>query len=140
MAIYQTQTLSFRAELFQGVHDLLTDTIKMALYTNNASLSYITTVYSTADEVVGTGYSSGGIVLTGVTVSSSTTDNIAYVNFDSATWNPATFTCRGALIYNASKGDKSIAVLDFGADKSTTTSFTVQMPANGPTTALIRSA
>ena len=66
MAIYQTQTLSFRAELLQGVHDLLTDTIKMALYTNNASLSYITTVYSTADEVVGTGYSSGGIVLPGL--------------------------------------------------------------------------
>ena len=140
MAIYQTQTTSFKKELYEGVHNLLTDTIKIALYTNGATLGEDTVVYDPANpnEVVGTGYVAGGETLTGVTIMSS--GSVAYVNFGSVTWSPATFTCRGALIYNASQGDKSIAVLDFGADKSTTTSFTVQMPANGPTTALIRSA
>lgn len=138
MAIYQTQTTSFKQELYEGVHNFLTDTFNIALYTNAASLSADTTAYTTTGEVVGTGYSAGGQVLTGVTVASA--NGVAYVNFDSVTWNPASFTCRGALIYNASQGNKSIAVLDFGVDKTAVISFTVQMPVNGPTTALIRSA
>jgi hypothetical protein len=138
MAMYQGQTTSFKQELYEGVHDFLTDTFNIALYTNSASLSADTTVYTTTGEVVGTGYSAGGEVLTGVTVASA--DGVAYVNFSSVTWNPASFTCRGALIYNASQGNKSVAVLDFGADKTATISFTVQMPTTGATTALIRSA
>lgn len=138
MAIYQTQTTSFKQELYEGVHNFLTDTFNIALYTNAASLGADTTVYTTTGEVVGTGYSAGGQVLTGVTVASA--NGVAYVNFDSVTWNPASFTCRGALIYNASQGNKSVAVLDFGVDKTAVISFTVQMPVNGPTTALIRSA
>lgn len=137
MAIYQGQTTSFKLELYEGVHNFLTDTIKIALYTNNANLGAATTVYSSSNEVVGTGYSAGGQTLTGVTVASA--NDVAYVNFASVTWNPASFTCRGALIYNASKGNKSIAVLDFGIDKTAVISFTVQMPVSGPTTALIRS-
>jgi hypothetical protein len=138
MAIYQGQTTSFKQELYEAVHDFLTDTFNIALYTNIASLGAETTVYTTVGEVVGTGYTAGGEVLTGVTVASA--NGVAYVNFNSVTWNPANFTCRGALIYNASKSNKAVAVLDFGVDKTATTSFTVQMPVNGPTTALIRSS
>jgi uncharacterized membrane-anchored protein len=134
--INQTQTTSFKVEVYEGVHDLLTDTIKIALYTANADLGAATTIYATTEEVVGTGYTAGGKVLTGVTLEASGTT--AYVNFANATWNPAAFTTRGALIYNASKGNKAIAVLNFGNDKTCTTTFTVTMPANTNTTALIR--
>lgn len=134
--IYQTQTLSFKAELLQGVHNLLTDTIKLALYTSNASLDENTTVYSTTHEVSGGGYSAGGVVLTGVTIN--TADKIVYVDFNDAVWNPASFTAAGGLIYNASKSNKSIAVLSFGADKIATNTFTVQMPPNTSSSALLR--
>jgi hypothetical protein len=136
MAFTQTLTTSFKQEILLGVHDLDTDTLKLALYTANATLGADTTVYSTSDEVTGTGYSAGGNTLTGVTVLVSGTT--AYVDFADTTWNPAGFTTRGALIYNASKSNKAIAVLDFGADKTATTTFTVQMPANTATSALIR--
>jgi hypothetical protein len=136
MSFDQTLTTSFKQEVLLGVHNLETDTLKMALYTAEADLNAATTVYSTANEVVGTGYSAGGVVLTNVTVLTSGTT--AYVNFANASWDPAAFTARGALIYNSSKGDKSIAVLDFGSDKTATTTFTVQMPANTATAALIR--
>jgi len=94
--IFQTQTLSFKAELPQAVHNLLTDTIKLALYTSAADLSEATTVYSATNEVSGTGYSAGGIVLTGVTIS--TADNVVYIDFNDAVWNPAAFTSAGGLI------------------------------------------
>ena len=136
MAFDQTLTTSFKQDILLGVHDLETDTIKMALFTAEADLGATTTVYSTANEVVGTGYVAGGNTLTGVTVLTSGTT--AYVDFADPTWNPASFTARGALIYNASKSNKAIAVLDFGADKTATISFTVQMPANTATSALIR--
>lgn len=134
--IYQTQTLSFKAELLQGVHNLLTDTLKLALYKSTADLSETTTVYSSTDETSGTGYSAGGIVLTGVTIN--TSNSVVYVNFNNAVWTPAAFTAAGGLIYNASKSNKSIAVLSFGADKTATNTFTVQMPANTSTSALLR--
>lgn len=134
--IFQTQTLSFKAELPQAVHNLLTDTIKLALYTSAADLSETTTVYSATNEVSGTGYSAGGKVLTGVTIS--TADNVVYVDFNDVVWNPASFTSAGGLIYNASKSNKSIAVLSFGADKIATNTFTVQMPTNSSSSALLR--
>jgi hypothetical protein len=136
MSFDQTLTTSFKQEILLGVHDLDTDTLKMALYLGSANLGAATTVYTTADETSGAGYTAGGNTLTGVTVLTSGTT--AYVDFANSSWNPASFTARGALIYNASKGNKSIAVLDFGADKTTTTTFTVQMPANTATNALIR--
>ena len=136
MSIVQGQTTSFKLELYEGIHDLLTDTIKIALFTANANLNQSTTVYSATNEVSGTGYSAGGKVMTGVTVSSSGTT--AYVDFDDVIWDPASFTARCALIYNHSKSDKSIAVLDFGSDKTTTTKFTITMPTNSATNALIR--
>ena len=138
MAFEQTLTTSFKQEVLLGVHDLVTDTIKIALFTAEADLTASTTVYSSSNEVTGLGYTAGGEVLTGATVLTSGTT--AYVDFNNAVWPVANFTARGALIYNASKGNKSIAVLDFGADKTTTTSFTVQMPANTATSALIRFA
>lgn len=136
--IQQGQTTSFKQELYLGIHDLDTDTIKIALYTSLADLGYETTVYSATNEISGTGYSSGGKVLTGAIVSSSGTT--AYVTFNNVTWDPASFTCRCALIYNASKGNKSIAVLDFGSDKTATNTFTITFPANTASSAVIRSS
>lgn len=137
MSIVQTQTTSFKKELYQAIHDLSTDTIKIALYTGNANLTEATTVYSTSNEVSATGYTAGGEVMTGVSISSS--GYVAYANWNNVSWTSA-LTARCALIYNASKSNKSIAVLDFGADKTSTVTFTITMPANGSTTALIRSA
>jgi len=136
MAFEQTLTTSFKQEILLGVHDLETDTIKMALYLATADLGAATTVYTTSGETSGTGYTAGGETLTGVTVL--TADTTAYVDFADPSWDPAAFTARGALIYNASKSNKAIAVLDFGSDKTATTTFTVQMPANTATSALIR--
>lgn len=138
MSIVQTQTTSFKSQLYQGIHDLTTDVIKIALYTGNANLNADTTVYSTSNEIVATGYTAGGKVMTGITVS--TSGYTAYVNFSNVTWNPGAFTARCALIYNSSKGNKSVAVLDFGSDKTTTSTFTITMPANTATAALIRSS
>jgi len=137
MSIVQTQTTSFKAELYQAVHNLLTDTIKIALYNGNANLNADTTVYSTTNEVVAAGYTAGGNTLTGVTLS--TSDSTVYVNFANTSWTSA-LTARCALIYNASKGNKSVAVLDFGADKTSVTTFLITMPANTATAALIRSS
>jgi len=137
MSIVQTQTTSFKKELYQAIHDLSTDTIKIALYTGNADLNQDTTTYSTSNEVVASGYTAGGQVMTGVQISSS--GSVAYVNWNNVVWTSA-LTARCALIYNASKGNKSVAVLDFGADKTSTTTFTITMPNNIATTALIRSS
>ena len=137
MSIVQTQTTSFKAELYQAVHNLLTDTLKIALYTGNANLNADTTVYASTNEVVAAGYTAGGNTLTGVTLN--TSDSTVYVNFANTSWTSA-LTARCALIYNASKGNKSVAVLDFGADKTSVTTFLITMPANTATAALIRSS
>jgi hypothetical protein len=138
MSIIQTQTTSFKAQLYQGIHDLTTDVIKIALYTASADLNEDTTVYSSTNEVPATGtYSLGGAQLTPITVSSS--GYTAYVGFPNISWTGA-ITARCALIYNVTQGNKSIAVLDFGSDKTSTTTFTITMPVNGPTTSLIRSS
>jgi hypothetical protein len=135
--IVQTQTTSFKAELYQAVHNLLTDTINIALYTSTADLNEDTTVYSSANEVVAAGYLPGGSPLTGVALN--TSGYTVYVNWANISWTAA-LTARCALIYNASKGNKSVAVLDFGADKTSTTTFLITMPSNTATTALIRSS
>jgi hypothetical protein len=134
--ILQTQTTSFKTQLYTGVHNLSTDTLKIALYTANADLNETTTVYTTTAEVTGTGYVAGGVVLTGITINSS--GSTAYIDFADVVFN-ASVTARCALIYNVTQGNKSIAVLDFGSDK-TSTNFTITMPANTATAALIRSS
>jgi len=131
--ITQTVTNSFQAELLEGVHDFNTDTFKIALYLATADLDANTTVYVTGGETSGTGYTAGGNVMTGISVNA-----VAFVNFTNVSWNPAAFTARGALIYNSTKGNKAVAVLDFGSDKTATNTFLVQMPANTATSALIR--
>jgi hypothetical protein len=138
MSIIQTQTTSFKAQLYQGIHDLTTDVIKIALYTANANLNEDTTVYSSTDEVANTGtYVAGGAQLTPITVN--TSGYTAYVGFPNISWTGA-ITARCALIYNSSQGNKSVAVLDFGSDKTSVGTFTITMPANTATAALIRSS
>lgn len=137
MSIVQTQTTSFKKELYQGIHDLSVDSIYIALYTAIADLNADTTVYSSTNEVSGSGYVAGGQIMTGVAINSS--GYTAYVNWDNVVWNAA-LTARCALMYNASKGNKSVAILDFGSDKTSTNTFTITMPANTPTAALIRSS
>jgi len=136
--IVQTQTTSFKKQLYEGVHDLLNDDLYIALYTGNANLNQDTTVYSSTNEITGTGYTAGGQLITGVTVQSD--GYTAYVSFTNPYWSPAAFTTRCALIYNATQGNKSIAVLDFGSDKTCTTTFLITLPANTATAALIRSS
>jgi len=140
MAIVQTQCTSFKKELYQGIHDLSTDTLKIALYTGNADLNEATTAYSislTGQVPSGGGYTTGGNTLTGVAISSS--GYTAYVNWANTSWTGA-ITARCALIYNVTKANRAIAVIDFGSDKTSTITFLITMPANTSTTALIRSS
>jgi hypothetical protein len=135
MSIVQTLTTSFKGQLPLAVHDFTTDTMKLALYLSTANLGADTTVYTATGESTGTGYTAGGIVLTGVTVL--TYGTTVYIDFDSPAW-AGVLTARGGLIYNYSKANKSVAVINFGADKTSVNTFTVQMPANTYTSALIR--
>ena len=139
MAITQAFCTSAKADFLGGVHDLDTDTIKIALYTSSADLGATTTAYSSTNEVTGTGYTAGGNTLTGAAI---TTDGTtAIVDFSDSTWADSTITARGALIYNASKSNKAIAVLDFGSDKTSSAgNFTVVMPVAAAATAIIRIA
>jgi len=138
MALTQGMCSSFKQESWLGIHDLDTDTLKIALYTASATLSPATTVYAATDEVAGIGYIPGGVVLSNVQVLLSGTT--AYVTFDNPTWTSVSFTARGALIYNSSKADRAIAVLDFGSDKTASGTFTIQLPGPTATTALLRFA
>lgn len=130
---------SAKVGFLTGTYTPLTHTMKIALYTNSATLDATTTVYSATDEVVGTGYTAGGNTLTGNAISSGGTT--AWITFSDSSWTTATITARGALIYDSSASNAAIAVLDFGADKTSTAgTFTVQMPVAAASTALIRIA
>jgi hypothetical protein len=137
MAITQAMCTSFKAELFGGTHDLDTDVLKIALYSSSATLSAATTAYTTTGEVSGTGYTAGGATLTSATISTSGTT--AIVDFADVTWSNATITARGALIYNSSKANRAVAVLDFGSDKTSTNgNFTAVMPTPDASNAILR--
>lgn len=142
MAISQAMCTSFKKELLEAVHNFKNsggDTFKIALYTSSASLGAATTAYSATNEVSGTGYTAGGNTLTRVDPSSSGTTG--FTDFANTTWSSATITARGALIYNDTDSDKAVAVLDFGADKTSTAGdFTIQFPAADATNAIIRIA
>lgn len=132
--ITQALTASFKKELLQGVHDFDTDTFKIALYTNSSNISSTTTEYTAVNEVVGSGYTAGGATLVGLGVTLSGTT--AYTSWEEYTWANSTLTTAGALIYNASKANRSVAVLNFGGSYSTSAApFTVTFPANTSTTA-----
>jgi|APGre2960657404_1045060.scaffolds.fasta_scaffold38009_2 hypothetical protein len=138
MTIYQGLTTSFKVDILNGKQNLASDTLKIALYTAYASLDQDTTAYTSGNEISGTGYVAGGKTLSNVTINSGS--NTVYVSFSNIAWNPAQFTTRGALIYNATKSNASIAVLDFGADKIQTgnNTFTVNLPPDTQSSALIR--
>lgn len=139
MAIEQALCSSFKQQILLGEHDLDTDVIKIALYTSLANLGPSTTAYTATGEVVGSGYVAGGNTLTGAQVSLAGTT--AFVTFANTSWPASTITARGALIYNSSKSNKAVAVLDFGADKiSSASTFTVQFPVNTAADAIIRIA
>ena len=130
MAIIQAIPTSFKAEILQGIHDGA-DTYKMALYTSAATLGAATTVYTTTNEVVGIGYTAGGVTLSGFNVTTSGTTAILDFTTDPS-WANATITARGALVYNASKSNKAVAIYDFGSDiASTNGDFTVSINALG---------
>jgi hypothetical protein len=139
MAITQAMCTSFKEDLLQKEQDMDTDTIKIALYTSSATLDATTTAYTASDEVSGTGYTAGGVTLTGATIGTSGTT--AYVDYDDPEWTTASFTARGALIYNdTTAGDNSIAVLDFGGDFTVSSgTFRIVFPAPGAS-AIIRIA
>ena len=140
MAIQQGITTSFKQEMLQAEQNLLSDQLYMALYTGFATLGPNTTAYIAENEVSssGTGYITGGQLLTGVSLNTDYNTGLVYVSFDNVVWDSAAFTARGALIYNLTQGNKSVAVIDFGSDKVATNTFTVTMPANAPTSALLR--
>ena len=132
MAIQQAMCTSFKAEILDEGHDLVADTLKIALYTSSATLGAGTTAYSTNNEISGTGYSAGGVTLTNKVVS--TTGTTAHFDADDPTWTSASFTANGALIYNSTNSDKAIAVLAFGGDFTVASgTFRIVFPAAGAT-------
>ena len=138
--IVQTACTVFKANMLKGLENFNTGTpytYKIALYNALADLDDTTTVYTTNNEVTGTGYSAGGIALTPTTILSDTENNTAYVSFSNVTWSPASFTCRGALVYNSTT-NAAVFVLNFGSDKTATSSFTVQFPTANSTNAILR--
>jgi hypothetical protein len=156
MAITQAMTTSFKQEILQGIHNFTNgsgggtttttgtgNVFKIALYTSSATLSAATTTYSTSNEVSGTNYTAGGNTLTNVTPTTSSTT--ALTDFADTTWSSSTITARGALIYNSSTtagtADRAVVVLDFGADKTSTSGdFVIQFPAASASQAIIRIA
>ena len=147
MALFQTVTTSFKVEILQAVHNFgptSPDTFKIALYTGNASLNADTTAYTTDNEVSGTGYVAGGETLV---ISQTPTSGInlqkvptAYISFAPAVWSGATFIARGALIYNSTvAGNPSVAVLDFGSDKTVSNdTFQIIFPTPDANSAIVR--
>jgi hypothetical protein len=126
---------SFQLGGFTGRFDFRTDALYIALYTNEASLDATTSAYTAVGEVVAPGYTAGGQLLT-VSTQPVVQNGVAYVSFANAVWS-GSFTARGALIYKP--GDNgAICVLDFGSDKTSTATFTVQFPAATSTSAIIR--
>ena len=142
MAITQAMTTSFKQELMEGVHDFTAHTFKIALYTSSATLDATTTDYSATNEVSGSGYTAGGNTLTVTGGAVSTSGTTAYIDFADTTWSTATITARGAVIYNSTAtGNPAVAVLDFGADKTSTAGdFTVSFPTADASNAIVRIA
>tara|TARA_R110000868_G_scaffold6115_3_gene35333 strand:+ start:2317 stop:2745 length:429 start_codon:yes stop_codon:yes gene_type:complete len=142
MAISQAMCTSFKLALLDGEMDFSSNTsqtFKIALYTSAATLGAATTAYSVTNEVSGTGYTAGGNTLT--VVAPTTSGTTAYLDFADTTWATATITARGALIYQSGGTNPAVAVLDFGADKTSTAGdFTIQFPTANASDAIIRIA
>jgi hypothetical protein len=149
LAIGQTLATSFKVEILDGIHNFgvgvirattAADTFKIALYNTLATLNSTTTVYTTQDEVTGTGYIAGGNTLVISQAPTSTnTETVAWLNFENSSWANATFSADGALIYNSTQGNKAVAILNFGGTKTTANqTFTVTFPASTSSAAIIR--
>jgi hypothetical protein len=149
LAISQTLATSFKVEILDGIHNFgvgvirastAADTFKIALYSTLATINDTTTVYTTQDEVTGTGYTAGGNTLVISQVPTSTSrETTAWLNFTNSSWTTASFSADGALIYNSTQGNKAVAVLNFGSTKTTTAqTFTVTFPASTSDAAIIR--
>jgi hypothetical protein len=149
LAIGQTLATSFKVEILDGIHNFgvgvirattAADTFKIALYSTLATLNSTTTVYTTQDEVTGTGYVAGGNTLVISQAPTSTnTETVAWLNFENSSWPNSTFSADGALIYNSTQGNKAVAILNFGSTKTTANqTFTVTFPASTSSAAIIR--
>lgn len=146
MSILQTVTTSCKIQLLQAVHNFgptSPDTFKIALYTGNADINAATTIYTTSNEVSGTGYIAGGntLVIDQYPTSGANQNAVptAFISFTNTSWTNATFTARAALIYNATQGNKSIAVLDFGSDKTVSNdTFQIIFPTPDANSAIVR--
>ena len=146
MSILQTVTTSCKIQLLQAVHNFgptSPDTFKIALYTGNADINAATTIYTTSNEITGTGYTAGGntLVISQYPTSGANQSAVptAYISFQNTSWTNASFTARAALIYNVTQGNKSIAVLDFGSDKTVVNdTFQIIFPTADANSAIVR--
>ena len=149
MAISQTLATSFKVEILDGIHNFgvgvirastAADTFKIALYSTLATLDAATTVYTSLNEVTGTGYVAGGNTLViSQAPTSTSSETVAWLNFANSSWTSASFSADGALIYNSTQGNKAVAVLNFGSTKTATSqTFTVTFPASTSSAAIIR--
>lgn len=138
MAITQAMCTQFKRDVMLGLHDLDSDTLKIALYTSSATLNATTTAYTTTNEVAnGNGYATGGVALANASVIINSTSGC--FDSDNPEWTSATFTARGALIYNDTESDLAIAVLDFGGDFSVAGgTFRIVFPAQTANTSIVR--
>ena len=144
MPITQSLATSFKVNLLQGAQNFSSpggNTYKMALYTSSATLGPSTTVYATANETTGTGYTAGGNTLT-ISASPTSGGTTAFISFNDVSWPNSSFTARGALIYNSTGGvNSAVAIFDFGSDKTVLNgTFTIQFPTADSTNAVIRIA
>ena len=142
MTISQTATTSFKVELAQALHNFgptAPNTFKIALYTSSASLGSTTTAYTATGEVAsGSGYTTGGETLV-VSTTPTSSGTIMLLSFSDVTWAGASFTARGALIYNSTNSNRSVAVLDFATDQTGTgNNFIIRFPSSNVTSAIIR--
>lgn len=133
---YSCNTL--RSGLVNGTINFSTGTFKLALYTNAATLDASTAAYTTTGEATGGNYTAGGLtVVASIGSSTTTSGSTTYINFSSPSWT-GSITARGALIYQSGGGNPAVCVLDFGSNKTSSATFTVQMPQSTATSALIR--
>jgi hypothetical protein len=124
--------------MVNGTINFATGTFKMALYTNSANLDASTAAYTSNGEATGGNYVAGGQVVTAtIGTDNNSSSGITYVNFSSPSWT-GSITARGALIYQSGGTNPAVCVLDFGSNKTSSGTFTVQMPQNTSTSALIR--
>jgi hypothetical protein len=152
MSIVTALTTAFKTEVLSGGHNFSAsnralsastqDVFKIALYTSAATLDETTMVYTTNNEVVGAGYTAGGATLTinQQPIATGTPNTTAFIDFDDVQWSGASFVAAGALIYNSSNGNKAVATLSFGGDKTAVGTFTIQFPAAGSGAAIVQIA